>query len=224
VGNIEILLDAIQNEDIEAVRRILLDHPELIDSTDNFGATPLMSAVSCIERSIDIINVILAAGANINFQTSEGYSALHYAVGVDGEAQLNTVEVLERLIAAGANLELRQHYGWTPLLRAVVEGSVLEVKILLAAGSNPNVTLPADTLPAFNAGNTTLMAALTNVDAEEIVEALLAAGADPMKTAANGETFFDYIEASQAEAETSEFVMILQRCLDIARNWGKYLH
>ena len=215
----EMLFDAIEDKNVEAVQKILADDPELIDSIGDFGGTPLINSVSCIgRRSIDVINVILIAGANVNFQTSEGYTALHCAVGITREDELDTVEVLERLIAAGANIELRQHYGWTPLLRAVVEGSALEVNTLLAAGANPDVTLPTDTLPEFNAGRTALMAALTNADAEKMVEALLAAGADPMKTATNGQTFFDYIESLQTEDKISEFSVELKQCFSIAKN------
>jgi ankyrin repeat protein len=216
---IGMLFDAIEDKNVEAVQKMLADDPELIDSIGDFFGTPLINSVSCIDRrSLDVINVILMAGANVNFQTSEGYTALHCAVGITREDELDTVEVLGRLIASGANLELRQHYGWTPLLRAVVEGSALEVKTLLAAGANPNVSLPADTLPAFNAGRTALMAALTNPDAEEIVDALLIAGADPMKTAANGETFFDDLEALQVELKDSALATKAKRCLEIVRN------
>jgi len=143
----------------------------------------------------------------VNRQTTEGYSALHCAIDVNGEANLNTEEVIGVLVSAGADLKTRQHYGWTPLLRTVVEGTATEVKSLLAAGADPNETMPFDTLPAFNPGRTTLMAAVTNPEADIVIEALLQAGADP--------------EMVPRESKRGEFSDKIRRCEDIVRQWLK---
>jgi ankyrin repeat protein len=221
MDNVEALYDAIFEGDADAVRRLLASDAGLVEAVNAWGSTPLMRAVSCPERSLDIINLLLDAGAQVNRQTHEGYAALHFAVDVDGDARLNTVAVLERLVAAGADLELRQHYGWTPLLRAIIEGTSLEVKTLLGAGANPNVALPAATLPAFNGGLTALMAALASSHAEEKVDALLRAGADPVRTDASGRTFFEYAKSLQAEAEGSVFRLKVQRCVDVAQKFDQ---
>ena len=213
------LWKAIDDADEATVRRILLDHPELLETPDAWGFTPLMRAVSCISRIVPVIRAILDAGANVNRQTDEGYTALHCAIDVNGEANLNTAEVIDLLVSAGADLKARQHYGWTPLLRAVVEGTAAEVKALLAAGADPNETMPFDTLPAFNAGRTTLMGAVTSPEAEVVVDALLRAGADPKRRDANGMNFFEYAEMVQRESERGEFTEKVQRCADFAQQW-----
>ncbi len=213
------LWGAIEDADAAAVRCMLEEHPELLETADDWGFTPLMHAVSCISRSMPVITAILEAGANVNRKTQEGYTALHCAIDVNGEANLNTAEVIGVLVAAGADLNARQHYGWTPLLRAVVEGTAAEVKALLAAGADPDETMPFDTLPAFNAGRTTLMAAVTSPEAEVVIEALLQAGADPQRRDANGVNFFEYAEMVQRESECGEFTEKVRRSADLARQW-----
>ncbi len=223
------LFDAIDDGDALAVRRILKDNPTLVEVTDQFGSTPLMCAASSMARTIDIIEAILEAGADVNRQTSEGSTALHCAIDVNGEANLNTEEIIRRLVKAGANLSLRQHYGWTPLLKSVVAGTLIELKTLLAVGAHPNDTLPLDTLPAFNAGRTALMAAITNPAAEEMIESLLEAGANPFARDLSGASFLDYAESTLREldlrdSDSLDFHKKVQRCAEKVKEWVNRSH
>lgn len=211
------LIQAIDDADTAAVRRIVAADPSLLEQTDSYGFTPLMHAAGCMSREVAVIRELLDAGAAVNRQTDEGYTALHCAIDVNGEANLNSREVIALLVAAGADLALRQHYGWTPLLQAVVEGTPAEVDALLAAGADPNVALPADTLPAFNAGRTALMAAVTNPGGEAVIASLLRAGADPQARAADGATFPDYLAALLAEYPAGDFSEKVRRCQEVAR-------
>ena len=219
MSNIAEVWEAIEESDASAVRRLLQDHPEMVEATDGWGFTALMHAASWMERKVEVINAILDAGANVNRQTSEGYTALHCAIDVNGEANLNAAEVIAALIAAGASLSLRQRYGWTPLLCAVVEGGITEVTALLGAGADPNEMLPMNTLPEFNAGRTTLMAALVNPHAEQLVTALLRAGADPHAHDSNGMNFFEYADLVRRESPPGNFAAQVSRCVEIAREW-----
>lgn len=211
------LLLAIEDCDAPSVRQLVAVQPSLLEQTDKYGCTALMHAVSCPSREVAVIRELLDAGAKVNWQTSEGYTALHCAIDVDFEANLNSREVITLLVNAGADLTLKQHYGWSPLLRAVIEGTPVEVDTLLSAGANPNETLPRDTLPAFNAGRTTLMAALATCDCEAKIESLLSAGADPRARDANGVTFFDYCAELLGQYPEGELAEEIIRCCEIAR-------
>ena len=68
----------------------------------------------------------------------------------------------------------------------------MEVKCLLAAGAQPNVSLPRDSIPAFSAGRTALMTALTAAACHEIIPPMLEAGADPFQRDGDGLDFFAY--------------------------------
>src|SRR5438309_6518520 len=98
MSNINALWEAIDEGDDQVVRRLLSEYPELVEATDKYGSTPLMHAVGYFERTVPVIKAILASGADVNRRTKEGYTALHCAVDVDGEANENTEEVIGLLV------------------------------------------------------------------------------------------------------------------------------
>lgn len=210
------LMQAIDDADAPAVRRLVAADPALLERTDGYGFTPLMHAAGCMARDVAVIRELLDAGAAVNRQTAEGYTALHCAIDVNFDANLNTREVIALLTAAGADLTLRQHYGWTPLLRAVVEGTLAEVDALLAAGADPNVALPVDTLPACNSGLSALMAAVTNAYGEAVIASLLRAGADPLARNASGATFPEYLAGLLTEYPSGDFSDKVRQCQAVA--------
>ena len=216
MDDLDDLLQAIANGETAGVRRIIAARPDLLKATDGAGFTPLMRATSCSERTVEVTRELLDAGAEVNRQTAEGYTALHWAIDV-ARADRDSREVIALLAERGADLALRQVYGWTPLLAAVVQGTPAQVEALLSAGADPNDRLPLETLPAFNAGRTALMAALASCFSVAIVAALLRAGADPRGRDAGGGTFFDYAAHLLRESPNWDFAAAVKRCLEIAR-------
>jgi uncharacterized protein len=138
-----------------------------LDAPDEDGMTPLHTAVT--EESLEAVQALLNAKANVLVKDSEGDTALHVAVL---KAQDEIVKVL---IAAGADVNAQNGDGQTPLYLAVLKNDEQDlvgiVKQLLAAGADPN-------LPS---GDNTTPLALATVDGyDEIVQALIQAGAVAM--------------------------------------------
>src|SRR5688572_6314428 len=100
------LQQAIRDGDAADVRRIVAAHRDLLEADVANGFTPLMFAAGCIRRDVAVIRELLDAGADVNRQTPEGYTALYCAIDVDFQANLNTREVIALLVAAGADLSL----------------------------------------------------------------------------------------------------------------------
>ena len=210
---------AIDEGNINAVRRILRDRGDLAQVLDGAGHTPLMRAALCPKREVEVIAALLDAGAVVNEQSAAGYTALHCAIDVPPEIGANARAVLSTLVTAGADLRLRQRYGWTPLLCAIARGKVVETRCLLALGADSADSLPAKTVPAFAGGRNALMLAVTSRGCEDLVAALLAAGADPYAPDADGEHFFRYLDALAADPGKCAEPEAVARCSQIAHAW-----
>jgi ankyrin repeat protein len=222
VNDVDELRAAIGQQDVCAVRRLVDDSPRLVEAIDRNGLTALMFAVLHEQRSVEVVSAIIDAGARINTQSSDGYTALHCSIDVTGPARLNAENVITKLVSAGADLEVRQKYGWTPLICAVVRNRPVEVRCLLAVGAQPNATLPRDSVPAFSAGRTALMAALTAPACAEILPAMLQAGADPFQRDEDGLDFFSYANMLRSDWGEWRFSGVVDRGEAIVRAWLKH--
>ncbi|ORZ14419.1 Glycerophosphoryl diester phosphodiesterase family-domain-containing protein [Lobosporangium transversale] len=102
-----------------------------------FTYTPL--SIACRLGHVEVAKLLIHNGANLDAQDEDGESCLIIA------AKNGHVECVKLLItgngyAKGANLELRErYYGWTALHLAAIENHPEVIKVLLAAGANPNV-------------------------------------------------------------------------------------
>ncbi|HYE43657.1 MAG TPA: ankyrin repeat domain-containing protein, partial [Caulobacteraceae bacterium] len=97
----------------------------------NIGARRNADAIAELDKGIDI-----------NMQTSEGYTLLHYAAG-DGN-----LEMVRELLRRGANPNLRAQSGFTPLDSAI--GTMVQAEIRKAGGRNAALapSRPATSTPA----------------------------------------------------------------------------
>ena len=121
--------------------------------------TPLQWGVIW-NKNLAVIEALLAAGADVNAQRSDGYSVIHSAAGNGNPAVLGAV------LAAGADVNARTNDGRTVLHQAA---AAAQVETLLAAGADVNART--------NDGVTVLHQAARN-QSPAALEALLAAGAD----------------------------------------------
>ncbi|XP_017082804.2 LOW QUALITY PROTEIN: inversin [Drosophila eugracilis] len=99
--------DADQSKDLVAAASIAIAAPELLESADEDGFTPLHLAV--IQGNLAMVNLLLANKADVNAVDNEGHSVVHWAT-VCGE-----VESLRAVLAAGASVAKPDANGGTPL-------------------------------------------------------------------------------------------------------------
>nr|NP_001247333.1 uncharacterized protein Dmel_CG42534, isoform D [Drosophila melanogaster]AFH06650.1 uncharacterized protein Dmel_CG42534, isoform D [Drosophila melanogaster] len=99
--------DSEGSKDLVAAASIAIAAPELLESADEDGFTPLHLAV--IQGNLAMVNLLLANKADVNAVDNEGHSVVHWAT-VCGE-----VESLRAVLAAGASVAKPDANGGTPL-------------------------------------------------------------------------------------------------------------
>lgn len=103
-----VFFDAIREGHVHTVQDMLKQEPCLAKAIDEYGFSPLMAAVSSLNRRLDCVKLLLEAGADVNYQTTHGYTALHCVFDVRfqfGRGDLAS-ELIGLLVQSGANLEL----------------------------------------------------------------------------------------------------------------------
>jgi ankyrin repeat protein len=151
---------AIVKGKLNRVVALLQDHPELIENLDNLGRTPLFVAVA--HNQLEIAEVLLANGANVNARDGSGHTPLIQAMWV-----YNHDKMVRLLLAKGADVNLEDKWSMTALAYAVQQGQIEDAKILIANDGNINVI----------SGKSPLYFAVIGTHTE-MVELLLANGAD----------------------------------------------
>ena len=169
------------------------------------GWTATMMAAR--EGAVDAIRALADAGANLNAQDPEGTTAMIVAI-INGQ-----YDVARVLVEKGADPNIVDVKGMTPLYAAVdmhtlpttfgrpdpppmvIAGAVDAVKMLLAHGAKPDLTLKAPIIKRvynngdgrLSAGATAFMRAARGGDLE-LMKVLQQAGADPTLVQKNGST------------------------------------
>ena len=152
---------AVTKGDMNKVVALLNDHPELLESKDNLGRTPLY--VAAAHNQLDIATLLLANGADVNACDSQKHTPLIQSLWV-----FNHDKMLRLLLAKGADVNLSDEWKMTALAYAAKQGQIDDANILVANDANIN----------FASGRTPLYFAIVG-DHADIVELLLANGADP---------------------------------------------
>jgi len=121
--------DAVKRGDLEKVKALLKDNPNLVFSKDDsHGATPLHIA-AFIGRT-DVAELLLANKADVNAKDINGLTPLHVAAGYGHK------DVANLFLANKANVNAKSNSGQTPLHMAAGGGYVDVVQLLLASESN----------------------------------------------------------------------------------------
>ncbi|MAT38745.1 MAG: hypothetical protein CL946_03995 [Ectothiorhodospiraceae bacterium] len=130
------------------------------------------------EGDCEKIDELVSAGVDVN-ETSTGdeWNFLHMAL-VSQSLPPNLVAV-RHLIDIGVDINAKDRFDWTPLHFAVRSGSAEAVKMLVDAGANVSTGNIDEVTPLH-------LSILQKPADLEIVEMLLAAGADPNAVTSRG--------------------------------------
>jgi uncharacterized protein len=178
-------------QDVQAA----IDNGANVNARDKYGATPLMAVVEDPLVNLEVMSVLLKAGAEVETRDSNGLTALMRG------ARSNIANAhIDRLLKAGADIEAKDNNGVTALL--------------VAAESNPN--LPSNSVLSrlikacadFKArdknGNTALILAIRNPD-PDVITAFLKAGADAKAKNNRGYSALDYAKVKSSLEGTEAF-------------------
>ena len=157
------LIDAVKNQDPEAVRSLLKQHID-VNAAEGDGSTALAWAAH--QDDLGTVELLIRARAKVDAANAYGVTPLALA------AQNRDAKMVEALLKAGANANAVQTSGVTVLMEASRTGNVEVVQELLAHGARPNV----QDKDSYR-GQTALMWAVAEKH-PEIVNLLVKAGAD----------------------------------------------
>lgn len=131
---------------------MLLTHAPALDSEDKNGNTPLYLAVSNGDAGLEIVNLLLEAGAQIDLGPSRGKNAgvspLHIACAIGANG------CLESLLRHGASPTRQLPSGASPLHTAAIGGNAQTIELLCQAGGSVNALSNERRTPLHNCGVT----------------------------------------------------------------------
>ncbi len=71
------LCEAVRSGNMDLIRALLQKQPSLINAKDNFGSTPLHTAVE--KGNIRIVELLIQNGADVNAKDNEGRTPTYFA-------------------------------------------------------------------------------------------------------------------------------------------------
>lgn len=200
------LHSAIEDGDLETLKALLEQSPrspDLLNSSDNQGWTPLMKAVAAIDRKLEVTELLIARGARADRACADGREALHLLPQGTGEQTQGKWPGLfvRCLLEAGADLEAVTSWGWTPLVSAVVEGDEEHLRAFLAAGANPNVRISPRAFPVFTRGWTLAHFCTAQAEGARFLNLLIDAKLDLTWRNDQGDTVLELCERTLRDPE-----------------------
>ncbi|MDW6005354.1 ankyrin repeat domain-containing protein [Vibrio mangrovi] len=126
------LITAIRHHDVQKVELMLQkgSDPNVSDK-NNYQRTPLYYAAEGGYN--DLVTKLIAAGADVDQASSDGWTPLLAAARYDGD-----METIQLLVDSGANLGQTNNYGWNALLLAIWSNKPNVVTVLLDYGLSPD--------------------------------------------------------------------------------------
>ena len=159
------------------------------DNAPSSFRIPLHTAAEVNE--IEMVRLLLTAGADAQALDNGRRTALF---GV------RSSEVARVLVDAGLDIEVQDCLGWSPLVAAIMDGSLDGVKALLSVGANVNAT--------HDRGFTVFMSAVSSSERSlEIINVLVEAGANALAVSdLSWNAFHAAIDVNGPDANSEESV------------------
>ncbi|GFY42497.1 ankyrin repeat domain-containing protein 49 [Trichonephila inaurata madagascariensis] len=111
----KLILWAAEKNELETMRRLLEEDPNLVNARDNDLYTPLHRA--SYSNNIEVIKMLLSYDADVSSKTTDGWEALHCACKWD------SVEAVSLLLQNGADVNAQTKGHITPLHLAAANAS-----------------------------------------------------------------------------------------------------
>jgi ankyrin repeat protein len=156
------IFDAIKNNDLQKVKTLLKENPELISSKDESGNTPLHFAAR--QKQFETVSFLVSQGADVNCTNTNQQTPLHVA------SYLGSADIASLLIEKGADVTLADYQMHTPLHYAAANGNNEVTEILIKGGA------PLEAKNTY--GRTPLLLCARERGTPEIARMLIEAGAD----------------------------------------------
>jgi ankyrin repeat protein len=116
---------------ISVVNRLLRSNPQLVNSRDKLGRSPLHYAVW--ENRLAMAQYLVTKGADINFRAGFDVTPLHWAI------ERGHTSIAQWLIATGADVNaVRTEANSTPLIQVAETGNLALARLLIARGADVN--------------------------------------------------------------------------------------
>ncbi|MBN1407021.1 MAG: ankyrin repeat domain-containing protein [Calditrichaceae bacterium] len=159
-----VIHDAAAAGDLNKVKVLLEADPTLIESKDEDGNTPLISACWGPPANIPkvaVANFLIDKGANINARNNNGGTPLYFAI--------KDFDLTQRLIDKGAEVKIRAFGDYTPLHQAALSGNLKIAKLLIDHGADVTASGTEGTIIHYIIKN-------TNQPDEQIIQLLVESG------------------------------------------------
>ncbi|MCP4633749.1 MAG: hypothetical protein GY855_12545 [candidate division Zixibacteria bacterium] len=124
--------DAAETGELQKVKNLLRENPQLIENRDEAGHTPLLSAAYGGHK--EVLDFLRSKGANLMAANNRGSYALNLA------AYNGQIEMIQYLFELGFDIDVTTITGFTPLLHASVSGKSKAVKLLLDKGASLDIS------------------------------------------------------------------------------------
>jgi ankyrin repeat protein len=193
-----------------------------IAAASRTGFTPLVFAA--VKDDVASIKTLLGAGANPNVALLSGAKPIIVAM------QYRHTAAALALLEGGADINVRDRAGNTTLHLAAQAGDMNLVRALIAKRADPNARTPKSSAPAgarggggFGrggmAGEQTPLMMAARGDHEDVMRALVAAGADPGLRAQDGSSVL-MAAAAGARLKTFTYAYEIDPSVDVVTTTG----